>query len=151
MIDETELPTHEENYPYGDGCVSEQFTDYECSCGGDFEEAEQCVNCGEWVLSEEAYGYYKFICKNCYDKLYSVDNVIQIAQQDETKLNVGINSLLTYAFSQKEIEDILWDRLYASLHSVEKIKCINEWADDDIDGVADELLNINLNMKGSKK
>lgn len=50
------LPTYPEYHPYGDSYAVETMTDYRCMCGGEFEEAERCEACQEylppWALTD---------------------------------------------------------------------------------------------------
>lgn len=73
----------------------------ECpNCGsGDFEEAEQCEECGEWFLPDELYGDR---CEFCLDKALTIDTAFDYAEDNDDEATL-IESIL----SATEIKNIL--------------------------------------------
>lgn len=60
-----EEPKHiEEHHPYGMGYATETFAVCPC-CGGDFQEAEECSRCGEYVAELQ-----DGLCEICYSEMY---------------------------------------------------------------------------------
>lgn len=57
-----EAYSYEERHPYGDTYASEYFS---CcpACGGDYDEAVRCADCGEWVSEEELHSE---LCEECF-------------------------------------------------------------------------------------
>lgn len=54
-----------DRHPYGDTYAEESF--YGCPyCGGSYEEAVECEECGKLVPESESYDGY---CSECYSKL----------------------------------------------------------------------------------
>lgn len=43
-----ELGTIQEPIPYGERTEYKEYTDWDCSCGGEFEKANTCKQCGEF-------------------------------------------------------------------------------------------------------
>ena len=53
--------TYTENHPYGMGYASETFGCCPC-CGGDYEEAVKCADCGEYFSDDEL---IDGMCEHC--------------------------------------------------------------------------------------
>ena len=99
-----ELPTYEEDFGYETGVgfrsACQTMTDC-CSCGGEFVEATECEECGEWFEENGE----QCICSKCLEKYKTLDNAIKIGK--ECRYKVGINQFFTECFSVEQIEEIL--------------------------------------------
>lgn len=68
------LPSHNEYYPYQNGCVPCVVEDWICECGGEIGEACECDFCEKYYFSNELLsfdrnGEYMSICDNCISDL----------------------------------------------------------------------------------
>lgn len=94
------------------------------TCGGGYEEAVKCDCCGEWFLEDELSGG---VCDSCIDSnRFDVDVCYQLGKKDMVKIE--INGLFYNLFSEKEINEILWNYLTdnGTVKKVDCIKFINE-------------------------
>jgi hypothetical protein len=113
--------------------LSDEFPDYtvpqktpiECSCGGEFVEAVQCKNCGEYFAND-----YISICQSCRDDYRNLDTVLEIGSDWENK--ISLNGFLMTVFTKEDIELILLDTL--KNFGEDKVKeAVDKYCEDDID------------------
>ena len=149
LYEEDELPKHIEHHPYGNGTADEVVEDYECSCGGEIEEAVACDRCGEWypITSDDLFGNAYTICRKCYDDMYSSEKIVKIAKKQNLKSAVEINELLAYIYAPDEIERILFAELKRDFRVVPELceperESIWEYANDDVNDTVDELFDL---------
>lgn len=83
-------------------------------CGGELEEATECVVCGGW--SSEDTG----ICDDCLGKLTTDENCLDIGEENLEKIK--INGFLYSAFTEDEINNILWEKLKSDPIKLEEVK-----------------------------
>ena len=88
VIEEEDLPTRsyydDRGEFWGTPCSEEiEETDYSCQwCGkGDYEEAEECICCGEGFFYEELYEGY---CKDCLEEEMTDDNIEEFFKYEES-------------------------------------------------------------------
>lgn len=62
VVDEDELEIIEE---YEEGWLSQSYYDTDCSCGGEYETAYKCENCGNLTCESEL---IDGLCPKCYEK-----------------------------------------------------------------------------------
>lgn len=65
VVDIEDLPTFTEKHPYGETYAEETFINFDCACGGEYQKAEQCERCGEYVLETD-----EGLCDVCRSDLY---------------------------------------------------------------------------------
>lgn len=103
--DDDDLPIYEEDYGFETGIgfksMKQTFVD-NCSCGGNFVEAQECEMCGEYFAEDDLEGG---VCKECLEQNATFDNAIELG--DENKDTVEINGFYASAFTLSEIEEIL--------------------------------------------
>jgi len=110
VVDEDELNTVRcKVSDYAGGCY-QNFT--ECTCGGDYEEAKQCVECGEYFAEDEMSGEY---CAECLKEHATVENAI--ASGNEATEKVSVNGFVAFVFSEEEINEILVGALEKKINS----------------------------------
>lgn len=79
----------------------------ECaSCGGNLEKAVECKKCGDFIASD------KVFCESCLSNYETLDNALEIGADYKTM--ISLNGLFAFAFTTKEIEDILLEKLNES-------------------------------------
>lgn len=148
LYEDDELPKHVEHHPYGNGTADEVVEDYECSCGGEIEEAVACDRCGEWypITSDDLFGNAYTICRKCYDDMYSSEKIVKIAKKQNLKSTVEINEVLAYAFPPDEIERILYKELHLAMAKYYYLDYIHTnimaWASEDMNNTVDELFDL---------
>jgi hypothetical protein len=77
------------------------------NCGGEYEEATSCSICGSKHLEEDLNGG---LCDECIDKYkHNIDMCFKVGSGDTEA--VKINCFLAAMFDEKEIEELLFDRL----------------------------------------
>ena len=94
----------------------EDYGEYMCGCpfcGGNFEDAVRCDDCGEWFIS---YELDNGICDCCADEKvfeyrYDFSSCFELAK-NESKQIVGLNAFLWSIFSEDQIEQILLNELF---------------------------------------
>lgn len=157
LYEDDELPKHVEHHPYGNGTADEVVEDYECSCGGEIEEAVACDRCGEWfpITSDDLFGNAHTVCKNCYDEMYSTEQIVEIAKKRDNQTTVEINELLAYIYEPREIEKMLFAKLERELRVVPELcdyerKAILDYANDDINDTVDELFELEKEKENDK-
>ena len=64
LVDDDEIKTYKEHYPYGETCAEQDFIS-DCSCGGDFVEAEICELCGEYAPKDDI---SDGLCEKCREE-----------------------------------------------------------------------------------
>lgn len=69
-----ELDSYREYHDELDECPYEEMTDWDCICGGHFQEAKECPVCGGFYLEEES--EYDW-CQSCLDE-YKTPDIIQL-------------------------------------------------------------------------
>ena len=78
-FDADEAATVTERHPYGDTTVGESLS--VCPiCGGDFEEAHACKECGREFLKDELYSGY---CVECLKKAITYDTTLQFLEDSD--------------------------------------------------------------------
>lgn len=135
-----ELPTHDEDFGYdvGIGRVSAVQTLVDSyHCGGNFVEATQCDECGEWF---EKNGL-QTICDKCLEKYKTLDNAIKLG--DEYSIPKKINQFFAWCFSEEEINQILERELREAQKlgkpfvskELESYFADNEWLSGNVEGL----------------
>lgn len=56
---------YEEHHPYGSGTATEEFSICPSCRDTDFDEAQKCERCGEYVAELE-----DDLCEECWDEMY---------------------------------------------------------------------------------
>lgn len=146
-IYEDELDYTYERYPYGDTYVLKRLILNTCGCGGEYEAAIMCDVCKEWNLEDDIFGYENCVCKNCIEANFDLAMIKEISEAEGSRTAIKINSLLSYVYSQEEVENILWGNLHKIIegkrfHSSrqdEVIDSIYKWKNADISAVADAI------------
>ena len=100
---------------FGNQTVYEEYYDDSCSCGGYFDEAEECACCGEYMSGDNY-----IICEACLEKEAMYENAKEYG--DENKEEVEINGFYANAFSADKIEEILDRELKNSSSAKEAAK-----------------------------
>ncbi|MCM1391891.1 MAG: hypothetical protein NC122_04950 [Faecalibacterium sp.] len=123
----------------------ELLTNPDCNCGGEFEEAEQCRVCGEWITPDESVGS---VCENCIKSNADLKTIKQYSEHVE-KESVALNPLLINLFDVyggvKRIENVLWNYLQmqcANWYTGDKDmleQLAREWMFNDLSHFADHL------------
>lgn len=116
---------------YSDGTV-----DRLCPiCDNDeYEEVEQCVDCGEWFDPAELYGSFgECRCEDCLERAVDIDTALEYGE--ETPME--INGLFEYIFTPEQIKQILLDKIDGMYNENEKLCRAREYCMSDIDGFAD--------------
>lgn len=135
-----ELPTHDEDFGYdvGIGRVSAVQTMVDsCHCGGNFVEATECDECGEYFEKNGE----QSICDKCLEKYKTFDNAIKIGA--EYPIKKGINQFLAWCFSEEEINQILERELREAeklgkpfvARDIEEYFKDNEWLSGNVEGL----------------
>ncbi len=94
-----ELPRVIERYPYGDTYVCEFYDDDSCTCGGEFEKAIQCDNCGEWFLEDELVGFKYHLCNDCKDDIYEETVMRNFINEDDD----SVEQFVDYAMERSNV------------------------------------------------
>lgn len=148
-----ELPYITEKHPYGDGFAEEKLTDTSCFCGGDYEEARVCKECGE-IKSEADNYFYEDICDDCLkEKAGELDLVIRCAKNEPVKEKVEVDSFLVYMLQPETVNEILWDyfnkccnsQAFGFLLREQYKKKAQEWATQDLCWFASNLVEVMKN------
>lgn len=94
---------------YWGGLVSEEYHEECCpDCRStNFEEANECLICGEAVLADESISSH--ICQICYDEYVSDFDQVYNAMNGDNALDIKINGLVAGLLSEEEINNILHD------------------------------------------
>jgi hypothetical protein len=90
--------------PFGNGSVPMETSDWDCSCGGEYQCAAQCTKCGEYILGDDV---INGLCPECFNDKYDLD----YALADDDTAAIEINSFLASQFDTDEIETILCEKL----------------------------------------
>jgi hypothetical protein len=102
---EDELPTFTEDYGYDTGigwlACPQTFVE-SCSCGGEFEEATMCEDCGNYFLSDEIYNAR---CEDCLSENMTLENALLVGAENKEKIE--INGYLADEFTADQINEIL--------------------------------------------
>lgn len=109
IYDESEIPLKKSFLGSVNGVELYEDEYQSCDCGGTFVDAVRCEKCGEYVTEEEQ--YYGF-CTTCINNFCGFETAKKIGKDNCEK--VSINGFLAYVFSQKEIENILWNKLLST-------------------------------------
>lgn len=135
VFEEDEIRESVTSHPWRDGEADEVFEECPHCGGGDFEEAEQCNECGEWFLPEEMHGEY---CTGCLRKKMDVKTVFAYAKENRDQKYFFENILSNDEIEQALLE--LANKKYQQakdqpLLSSSKafIENLTEYAEDDID------------------
>ena len=110
VVDEDELNTVRCKVSDYAGGSYQTFT--ECTCGGDYEEAKQCAECGEYFAEDEMSGEY---CTECLKEHATVENAIESGNEATEK--VSVNGFVAFVFSEEEINEILVGALEKKIDS----------------------------------
>ena len=99
VFEEDEIRESVTYHPWRDGEADEVFE--ECPyCGdGDFDEAEQCEECGEWFLRDELHDGR---CDECLKKNATFDIVLPYAEEND-----DVKGLVESVLSTTEINNLL--------------------------------------------
>ena len=95
--------------------VCEEQTDYSCDCGGEYEEAERCPLCGDYITGD------KSICDECAEDNATVETALEYGG-DENKDTIELNGFLVYMFPPSVIERILTEVLQNSPNKNEQAR-----------------------------
>lgn len=109
--------------------VCEEQTDYACDCGGEFEEAERCPLCGDYITSD------KIVCDECAEDNATVETALEYG--DDCKTEIALNAFLVYMFPPLVIERILTEVMQ---NSPDKNEQARKFCFDDKIEYADFLL-----------
>lgn len=146
VVSEEDLDYSYEKYPYGDTHVSEKVMDYDCSCGGQFEEAVMCDMCDKKKTKDDVFGYEHNVCLNCIDEHLHYGTLKEITDREGSRRPIDINLFLSYVYSTKDIEEMLWDNIYKCVENgyktplLDKIsKAMTDWKNNDLDSSADAI------------
>ena len=143
-----ELPTYEEHHPYGDTYATATMTDWDCGCGGTFDEGSSCVECGDFVLEGES---YSGMCEKCLDAKIDFETVLQYSQANIDSDDF-VNPLWAYLIDSDVANGVLeryvrtmidnggvkWDNLHG---------CLARYVNEDVDDFAEWLTR----QKGAAK
>ncbi len=110
VFDEDELNTVRDRVSDYAGGSYETFC--ECTCGGEYAEAKQCCDCGEYFAEDEMSGEY---CSECLKKQATIENAIESGKDADTE--ISINGFAAYVFSTEEINKILIDAIEKRVNS----------------------------------
>lgn len=91
----------------GNQMVCEVVSDDSCSCGGNYEEAETCPLCGEYITAD------KILCDDCVESETTVETALE--HGEVYKEVIELNGFLTTIFPASVIERILKEVLENSL------------------------------------
>lgn len=114
IVAEEDVSAHNESIGeyWGVPCFE---TIYSCPhCGGELEEATECVVCGGWSSEDNG------ICDDCLDKLTTDENCLDIGEENLEKIK--INGFLYSAFNEDEINNILWEKLKEDQIKLDEVK-----------------------------
>lgn len=104
LCEEDDLPTYTEDFGYDTGVgwrsCPQTFVD-NCSCGGEFVEADKCCVCDEYFYDEDNNG----ACDFCLNENATYENALLIG--DENKDTIELNGYLLHSFTKEQIEEIL--------------------------------------------
>lgn len=121
LCDDDDLPTYTEDFGYDTGVgfrsCPQTFID-NCSCGGDYVEAEQCCCCNEYFNPDDL---ENGCCSGCLEENATFEMALKIGKDNPEK--VEINGFYAWAFTTEEIETILKRELDSALKlTPQKIK-----------------------------
>lgn len=108
-------------------------------CGGDFEEAVRCSICGEYHFEDDLQGG---VCADCLTDV-TLDDCLAVNGDKKTEIN--INSVLAYAFTESQIEEILMRELRQA-DKIKPVSCL-DYINEDITWFAEELAKIRKAVK----
>lgn len=108
-------------------------------CGGDFEEAVRCSICGEYHFEDDLQGG---VCADCLTDV-TLDDCLAVNGDKKTEIN--INSVLAYAFTTSEIEEILMRELRQA-NEIKPVSCL-DYINEDITWFAEELAKVRKAVK----
>lgn len=105
-------------------------------CRSNYDEAQQCQECGEWYTENEL---FSGLCENCID---AYKNDIKTCYEIGAKSleEIEINSFLAEIFSKHEIEEILFRELKES-NKIKSVDCSN-YINADKEWFAEMLINV---------
>lgn len=106
-------------------------------CGNDeYEEVEQCVDCGEWFDPADLYGPSgECRCEDCLERAADIETALEYGEENPME----INGFFEQFFSPVQIEEILYEKV-AQLYTdeVQKVEAIS-FCKNDIYDFADWL------------
>ena len=104
LCEEDDLPTYTDDFGYDTGVgwrsCPQTFTD-NCSCGGDFVEADKCSVCDEYFYDEDHNG----ACDFCLNEYATYENALLIGEEETD--TIELNGYLVHSFTKEQIEEIL--------------------------------------------
>lgn len=105
LVENNELEVYQEDM-HPDGLGYCQSFAKECSCGGEFVEAEKCAVCGEFYPENSlSYG----VCAECLKREATLENALAYGEEEREKIT--INGLFATLLTEKEIERALLEIL----------------------------------------
>ena len=73
----------------------------------DFEEVEQCDDCGEWFSPNELYGcLHSLYCEECLESYATVETALEVGRDNP----VEISGFFEQIFTVEQMEKILMDK-----------------------------------------
>ena len=110
-------------------------------CGGGFDEAKECKNCGGVCSSEELYGG---LCETCagekvMEYKYDYKSCFFVAEKTEPE-KVDVNAFLASIFTPKQIEEILLQEVF-ECSCISPVDC-EEFINGDLDWFFEKVLEL---------
>lgn len=87
---------------FQDGNNGFEQTDFDCSCGGTYVEAERCGECSDWADPDKI---HNGVCENCLSQNVSIENAELLGMVISEPINV--NSFYARVFGESQINHIL--------------------------------------------
>lgn len=140
------LPKVVDRVPCGDTDVPLAVSDEDCPCGGTYEEAFRCKECGTLFVCYA--GNYEY--EICYDCLKEKTKDISIVEKcyscDDEQSDYLINTLCEYLLYKKP-KQILWEAVKAYMNENyyqknEALEYISEFIGGDLDDFAERLSEV---------
>lgn len=108
-------------------------------CGGDYEETKSCAICGAEHFEDDLQGG---VCADCLTDV-TLDDCLAVNGDEKTEIN--INSVLAYAFTESQIEEILMRELRQA-DKIKPVSCL-DYINEDTTWFAEELAKVRKAVK----
>lgn len=98
------VPTYTVPMRAADRTFYEKECSYGCMCGGEFVEADQCQECGAYILPDET---MNSLCVDCFDRKYTPEFALECDNHDFLDFVYGDEAyrILTAAFRKKPADE----------------------------------------------
>lgn len=84
-------------------CVRSDTICEDCSCGGTFTEATNCLLCGDFFYDK----HYREICDDCLEEEATFENALKMGDEEDCKEEIKINGYLASEYDSCQIESLL--------------------------------------------